>query len=177
MRAISFALVLTLAACAEPYQPETLAILAQNPTATNRAKIDEIDVAVRTVKALDAAGVSSGYWECIGGYVVPILNDALASGATVFDRPSLSELVYEGQKICTGIFPAFDAELVETAAEYRLTHHTDNPALDELVNELWLNQLEPLLHSVLRRNTPEHPSLIAVGSLRGPTQPASSSAH
>jgi hypothetical protein len=164
MRAISFALALTLAACAEPYQPETQAILAQNPTAANRANIDEIDVAVRTVKALDAAGVSSGYWECISSYVVPILNAALASGVTVFDRPSLSNLVYEGQNICAGAFPAFNAELVKTAAEYRLTHDTDNPALDELVNELWVNQLEPLLHSVLRRKFPETPSLIAVGS-------------
>jgi hypothetical protein len=162
MRAVSFALVLTLAACAEPYQPETQAILAQNPTAANRAKIDEIDVAVRTVKALDAAGMSSGYWECISAYVVPILNDALVSGVTVFDRPSLSALVYEGQKICVGTFPAFNAELVETAAEYRLTHDTDNPTLDELVNELWVNQLEPLLHTV-RRKSPKQPSLIAEG--------------
>jgi hypothetical protein len=74
----------------------------------------------------------------------------------------LSELVYEGQKICAGTFPAFNAELVETAAEYRLTHDSDNPALDELVNELWVTQLEPLLHSV-RRKSPKQPSLIAAG--------------
>jgi hypothetical protein len=164
MRAINFALVLTLAACAEPYQPETQAILAQNPTAANRAKIDEIDVAVRTVKALDAAGVSSGYWECISSYVFPILNAALASGVTVFDRPSLSKVVYKGQDICAGTLPTFNAELVKTAAEYRLTHDTENPALDELVNELWVNQLEAQLHSVLRRESPETPSLIAVSS-------------
>src|SRR5262249_15884303 len=117
--------LLSVSACS--YQPETRAILEQNPSAQAHAR--DIDPHVRALKAINEAGVSSGYWQCIGDSIRSPIRAKRATGIDP-DYHVLEALVREGQAACTNVRPAFVSKLTKSAAKYWLINVMSDTDLD-----------------------------------------------
>jgi hypothetical protein len=137
-------LIVSLASCGYPLEPETHQIAVKMAKTTGQRPAPNtllaLDDAVRITKLLGAAGRQSGYTDCLNPPLVNALQ-RLADAGRVPDADTMEIAATEAEQACTELEPALLTKVRDLAPSYRIDPPVDEARFKRRVHALRVRAL------------------------------------